>query len=356
MTPLAAPPEPPPAIVQTDPQALYEAAVADRRAGRHQQALERLESVLAAQPDHVDARLNLGLAQLALNRLSEAETSFRAVLARAPDYAEAHAGLARVAQRRNDPDAARLEAAEAIRLAPNDPEIRALWNATRPQPQWRFDVDVTRSRLSDGLPDWTEARLAASRSLGDGWSTGLAAEWTERFGDSDLYLEGRAERGWNGRSLYVAVGGAPDADYRPELAVSFGGRLAIAQRLTLGVDGAVARYGVGTVVGLHPVAAFRVTDQLELTGRWINVRDENGELRSGYAVSGYWQAADRLGVRLGYADAPESSEGVTVDVRTWSLGADIGLTDRVALRFSGLSEDRGAYQREALSVGLGWRF
>ncbi|HYC98398.1 YaiO family outer membrane beta-barrel protein [Brevundimonas sp.] len=353
---IVVPPEPA-AVVQVDPQNLYRSAVADRLAGRPAEAVPKLEQVLAVRPDDVDARVNLGLALLALGRLDEAEAALVEVTRRAPTYVDAWVGLARIRQRRHDLPAARLAASEAARLAPGDAEVSALQASLEPSPPWRLDVGAARSRLSGGLPDWTEARVSLSRRLGDGWSAGAAVEITERFDNTDVYLEARMDRAFDGGGLYLALGGAPDADYRPEIAFAVGGHARLAPRIDATLDASAARYPTGTVIGLHPgLRATLPGDRIQLSARWINVRDENGVHRSGYSALARWQATDRVALRAGYADAPESSEGATVDVKAGNLGADLGVTDRLTLRIGLLSEDRDAYDREELSLGLGWRF
>ena len=349
-------PEPAP-IVQVDPQSLYQSAVADRLSGRPEAAVTKLEQVLAARPDDVDARLNLGLALLALDRLDPAEAAFRGVVERAPNYADAWAGLARVAQRRGDLAAARGFAEQARRAAPESAEIAALEATLRPEPEWRVDLSAARSRLSGGLPDWTETRLSVSRRLGAGWTGGLAVEATERFDDSDIYVEARLDRSFGRGAAWVAVGGAFNADYRPEVALLAGGQMRLAGGLDATLDASLARYPTGTVTGLHPGLAVDLAEgRVRLAARWVNVWDENDDYRNGWAATARWQATDRFALRLGYADAPESSDGATVDVTAWSVGTDIGLTDRVVLRLGYLSEDRDAYDRDELSLGLGWRF
>lgn len=346
-----------PAIVQVDPRSLYQSAVADRLAGRPEAAVIKLEQVLAARPDDVDARLNLGLALLALDRLDSAEAAFRGVVERAPDYADAWAGLARVAQRSGDLTAARGFAEQARRAAPGSAEIAGLQAALRPEPEWRVDLSAARSQLSGGLPDWTETRLSVSRRLAMEWTGGLAVEATERFDDSDVYLEGRLERSVGRGAAHVALGGAFDADYRPQVALLAGGQMRITGGLDATLDASIARYPTGTVTGLHPgLAVDLADDRVRLAARWINVWDENDDYRAGWAATARWQATERFALRLGYADAPESSDGATVDVTAWSAGTDIGLTNRLVLRVGYLAEDRDAYDREELSLGLGWRF
>lgn len=347
----------PAAIVQTDTQGLYRSAVADRLSGRPQDAVPKLEQVLAARPDDVDARLNLGLALLALGRLDDAEAAFRNVVQRAPGYADAWIGLARVEQRRGDLGAARDMANEARRAAPDSPEVIALQQALKPEPLWRAEVLTARSRLTNGLPDWNETRLSIARRLDPTSAIALAVEATRRFDNEDIYLEARLDRFVEGRSAYIAVGGAPDADYRPEIGVAAGGRIDLGSGLAATVDASIARYRTGTVTNLHPgLATDLAAGRVELSARWINVWDERGDYRNGYAAQARWQVWDRLALRLGYADAPETTNGFTVDVAAWNLGADVSLNDRLTLRIGYLSEDRDAYDREEFSFGLGWRF
>lgn len=346
-----------PAEVRIDPTALYEAAVADRRAGRNEAALEKLDRVLQSRPGDVDARLNRALALLALHRSIEAEADFRAVLDAAPDYVDARVGLARAAQRRGDLAQAQVEAGRALAAAPDRPDVRALRPTLGLPAVWRVDFDVSRSRLGAGLPDWSEARLGAVRTLNDRWSFGAAAEWTERFGQDDVFFEGRLDHRIGAGGVYVALGAAVEADYRPEASLRAGADVPLSGGISATLDASTARFASGTVTSLQPGLAAELADgRLRLAARWINVWDETDQRRDGYAVSVQWAATDRVRLRLDHADAPETSEGVTVDVSAVSLGGEVDLTDRTSLRFGVLKEDRGAYDREAISLGLGWRF
>ena len=345
-----------PAEVREDPTALYAAAVADRRAGRPAQAMAKLQRVLQSRPADVDARLQLGLALLDLGRLDEAQAELTTVRNAAPGYVDAHIGLARVAQRRGDRIAAAAHAAEASRLGPERSDVRQLVIATAGPPRWRLDVDASHSSLSAGLPDWTEARLAAARRVGDDWTVSGAVERTERFDRVDVYLEGQVSRQFAGGTAYVGVGGAPDADYRPELALRAGAAWQVAPAFTATIDGSVARFAAGEVSSLQPgIAADLFDGRLGLAIRWINVWDETGDRTEGYAVSARWAVTDRFRVRLDHANAPETSEGTVVDVSSVGAIAEWDLDERVSLRAGVLDEDRGSYDRRAVNVGLAWR-
>jgi YaiO family outer membrane protein len=346
-----------PAEVRPDPDALYQAAVADRRAGRNDVALAKLDAALRIRPDDADARLNRGLSLLALDRLDEAEADFEAVLDIAPGYVDARLGLARVARRRGDLDRARMEVEKASIAAPERADVAALARALRRPPDWRVDLDVSRSRLGAGLPSWTEVRGAASRTLDERWAIGATVEWTERFGEEDVFVEGRLDRRYTWGGAYASLGGTVQADYRPEAALRAGAEVRLSAPISGTLDASAARFASGDVTSLQPgLAADLARGRVRLAARWISVWDETDQRRTGYAASARWSPTDRLGLRLDYADAPETSEGVTVDVRAVSAGAEIGLTDQVSLRLGALHEDRGTYDRQAITLGVGWRF
>jgi len=352
----------PPAAEQVQPitpDAAYAQGVAARRAGRDAEAAALLAGVVRARPDHVDARLNLGLALLALDRLDEAERELEAVVERAPAYADAHLALARIAQRRGDRPTAQQRLARTEALQPGGADAAALRAALErgSEPRWRLDMTVAESDLSGGLSPWRETTLSLTRRLDDRTSVGASVEHTERFGRSDTYLEAVGGRrfGWGGG--YVALGGTPDADYRPELALRGGLEAPVGGGFAATLDGSVARFPVGTIRSLQPGLQWTgLSERLTLGARWINTWDETGERQDGYAVRGALTVHPRLTLRAGFADAPETSEGVTTQVVSRSLGVEFGLTERLTLRLNGVDEDRGAYDRREIGVGLGWRF
>ncbi len=352
----AVPVEPAAIVIQAPVQSIYDTAVTDRRAGRYAAALSGFQVVLDAEPSNMDARLNLGLTLLALGRLDDANNAFETVLATAPDYVDARLGLAQVARRRGDDPAARRHLAQANALAPDRDDVRAL-SAAIDRPLWRFDLDVSRSRLSQNLPDWTSKRLSGTRRLGEGTAVGLSVERTERFGDEDVYLEGQIDRRWGQGWAYGAIGGAVGADYRPERALRIGGAMPLGVGVGATIDAGVARYATGTVHTIQPgLTASLASGRLALAARWIQVWDEQERCRSGYAVRGTLAFTDRSRLTLSYADAPETSEGVTVDVQATGIGLEVDLVERVTARLTVVQEDRAIYDRDEIAFGIGVRF
>ena len=94
--------------------------------GHINEALALVERVLAREPGRVVARENAGRYRLALGDLEGARRDFERARKESPRSPSPLVGLARVAERQGDRDAARRFAAEALRLAPDDTEARAL--------------------------------------------------------------------------------------------------------------------------------------------------------------------------------------------------------------------------------------
>lgn len=352
----------PPAAEQVQPATpdqAYARGVALRGEGRNAEAAALFAEVLRQRPADIDARLNLGLALLALGRLDDAERELGTVVEQAPAYADAHIALARIAQRRGDRAAAerRLALAEAAR--PGDPAVAALRTqlATPKEPRTRIDVSVAESDLSQGLNPWREVMVGIARRLDDRTTLSASADWTERFDRTDLYLEAGVGHRWSWGGTTLSLGGTPDADYRPELSVRAGVERPVGTGWAVTLDGSLSRYPVGTVSSLQPGVQWSdASERIQLGARWINTWDETDARQTGYALRGAFAVTSRLTLRAGYADAPETDQGITIPVVSYSLGLDYAATERVTVRLNALDEDRGAFDRREIGLGLGWRY
>jgi YaiO family outer membrane protein len=329
-----------------------------RLAGRAAEAIPHLEAASRASPADADVWLNLGLALAAAQRYDDADRALAQAARIAPDYADVQLAQARVAFYRGDlaeadrrlgPIAA---GAERDALARQVAEARA--DRARP---WQLDVALARSGLSGaGLEDWLRASVGLSRRLDGGRALSVAVEQSRQFGLEDTYLEA----GVAARRGYLAVGGTPEADYRPEWQVRGGwtgeGRaLGGGWTASLSADASWARYASGEVRSLQPGLTFGKGDGF-LHLRWINTLDERDDYRSGYSVRGVYAATPDLRLSAGWADAPESSQGVTVDVRAVTAGVAIDLDRDTTVRLDGTHERRSAYDRTELAVAVSRRF
>lgn len=83
----------------------YQAGVEAINAGEYERAAEKFRECVTLAPENARAWSNLGLAQLFLRRLDEAERSLRRALELAPDYEPARYNLAALARVREHPEA-----------------------------------------------------------------------------------------------------------------------------------------------------------------------------------------------------------------------------------------------------------
>lgn len=340
----------------------YAAAVEARTSGRTAEAIAAFEELSRARPADADVWLNLGLAYTADQRFDEADRALATALSLAPDYADARIAYARTAYFRGDLPAAKT------RLAPvsaSNTDARGLQRqieaAEGPaEAAWRLDVAYARSELTDNLGHWTLASAALGRRFSNG-SAAIAVEQTERFGFDDTYVEATAARSFqNGGAAWLAVGGAPDADYRPEFSLRAGGEIAAHRSgpwaVRLGADASWQRFPVGEVRSLQPYVALSWGDRATVTLRSYNTLDERDEYRAGYSVRGEWSALPQLRLSLGWADAPESDSGRTVVVQAVSAGVGLDINDVTTLQAAYTHEMRDAYDRDELAVALTRRF
>lgn len=327
---------------EADPERLYSEGVAARHAGDNERAVTVLRRVASAQPDNADVHLQLGLALMAAGRLDEAEAELRRTLALAPDYADAQQALFRLDERRSAPAAAGASA-EAER--------------------WRLDLDGSYSALErSAQPDWREGSVQLRYQASPATAVGGGVELSRRFGETDVYAEARIEQRLSpGTSFYVSAGGTPNADFRPKWQIGAG----ISARVRSGpsatvltLDARQARYRAGDIQTVSPgIEQYVAGGRAWLTGRWINVFDENGRRHGGWLARGDVMASPRLRLFAGAADAPDVSEGVVTDTFSLFGGASVDVSRRTSLRFSIAHEDRarGADRLQA-SVGVGLRF
>lgn len=346
-------------VIQAAAPQDLEAARAARFAGDHDGARCALTHIIAVAPNDADALVELGFLDLAAGDADAARQAFERALALAPDYDDAKFGMAQAAYRAGDRDAARswLDRISAERR--NDADVaaldRAVSRASAPRAIWRWDAFVGYSTLSDGLSPWREASMAVSRRSGR-VSLGLALEHAQRFGLDDTFAELRATRRYNHGIWGLAVGGADSADFRPEAAVRIEYVSPEDRRTGLSAALTFARYAVGQIDTLSLRARRQVTPSLQLDARGILVQDEADELRAGYGAGAVWRARRWLWLDLAFVDAPESSEGVTVDVRSATLGIGATLSADTRVRLGVMREDRDAFDRTEIALSVARTF
>lgn len=329
-----------------------------RRAGRFPAAVDILACVISLHPDDADAWFELGASKSALGARAEARQAYLRALDLAPANDDARIGLARLAWWDGDRAAAAGWLASVSAPRQSDPEVLDLQKSIASAPAstavWRVDLGVAQSTLTQDLPDWKEARASFFRRDG-GAGFGLALEYARRFEREDLYVEAQATRVAADITWSLALGGAPKADFRPEVSIRIGAEKALGQ-WQLGGYLSRSEYAAGPVgkLDLRAVRALGASAQLFLQGGVVN--DENGESHLGYGVGASWTPAAALTLDASWSDGVESSDGATADVRALNAGAAFDLTPQLRIR-AGLSHEmRDAYDRTEASLSLARTF
>jgi YaiO family outer membrane protein len=393
-----------------DRTALYRDGVAARLAGRFDEAAKQLAEAVRVAPDDADAHVQLGLALMPLKRYDEAERAFRRTLELAPNYTDAEIGLARLLYFRGQFETAHSDVKTVLAKHPDNGDARdlavqiskaiaaratakrkAARNATRnraatrrastPAPllsapttsaeasqisrRWRIDLEGGWSQLTAGRRDWLEANARVAYEAVHGTAVSAAVESARRYGLLDAYLEGRIDHRFTpSLSAYAFIGGTPSADFLPKAAG--GGGLAarlyqqrgVINATVLTLDTRIAEYTTGTTRTASPgVEQYLFEGRVWLTSKWINVLDENSSYLQGYLVRADVIMAEGIRIFAGYSDAPETSEGRTLETRALFGGIVYDLNAATTLRLSTSYEQRpNLYNRTSISSGVSYKF
>lgn len=343
-----------------------EQAVEARLDGRFDEAGALLEAETAEAPGNADAWLQLGLVRSSQGYFDAAREAFLRTLEIEPDYLDAEIALARIDwfQGRDEAALGRLSALEQT------PEVTALAarikDGGEPEgsPLWRATIGAGYSDLTRGLPGWSEVSGAITRRTTSGPSYTFLVDYAERFDRSDVYLEGRADTQLSNRLAgYLAAGGTPEAIFRPKLSLSGGLATDIGATdtardpLRVSADLRYAEYVSGSVQsGKFGIAKPFEDNRFLLGASLILLSDEQGEGRQGYAVTSEWQAAAASRLFLVYADAPETSDGITLDVQSAVLGWRQALNERQSFQLNLVHERRTVYDRTGVFVSTSVSF
>lgn len=307
----------------------YEQAVAARQAGDAATAVVLLDRWLAAHPQDSDALVQRGYAHLALDNRQAAEDDFRAALLIAPDYEDARAGLALLADR------SAAERSDGFLLA------GGAW-----------------SDLGSGGQDWWEASLSAEAPLTADLSLGGRASWYRRFGLEDVELEARiAAHPSDDLWLRASIVGTPSADFRPEIALAGGADLRVAegaQATVLSIDAAWQRFPLQDIFTVTPgITQYFGDGRWSGTLRGIGIVPESSDFELGVLGRLDYATGARQRLFVGAAYSPDTDLGIVTRVTSAFAGAEFPLGDRFSVLPSIAHEWRdGGPDRTELRIEL----
>lgn len=296
------------------------------REGRYRRALEVFGSVLERDPSNADALIGLSDAQQALGHYKSSRAT--------------------------------LEKADVL-----DPGSRAILDrmTVADEPKWRLDLGTEYSSLSGDRPSWTDTVAALSYRMRPDTSVTFAGRLAKRGEIDDVQLGLRVDHRFSAMvSVYGAISVTPDGDFLPEATVTAGLRMNVATQSSVSpfLDVGVRHdsYASNSITTLAPGAGLQLDRRITLYGRWIHSESENGATADGYLVRADFNPSEQFGFFIGYSDAPEIDSAALIDTQTWFVGASLEIAEDATLRINYSSENRTAFDRKTVGVGLSYRF
>ena len=353
----------PTAAIAQSADARVVGAIAARDAGRTQEAINRLEALARERPDDAVILRLLGTSYAAAQRYAAAAD----VLSRAQNLAPADQDIA-LARARTALWAQRFaEAAEILdRVAavePNNPELPQLRSAIRSAQSARHSfglaaaLGASRVRSRGTTQDWSDASIGLQLGLGWGRAASAEIEYFYRSGIADTRLSARLDHRIGVIAQgYIGASVTPSPDFRERWSLRGGGEARLGRTFALTLDARHAVYGTGGVTAIEPGLRVQTSDgRLSLAFRSINLWDEQGEHRNGWAGRANMNAWSNVAIFAGGASYPDTEAGVTRRVKALSAGSNITLAGGLDLRISAEREVRAqSYRRTGLAIGLRW--
>ncbi|MGU7774694.1 YaiO family outer membrane beta-barrel protein [Burkholderia sp. MR1-5-21] len=337
------------------------ARIAERR-GDFDTALAQVDVVLRDAPHDAEARELHASLLLAKGDARNSESEYRVLAHEQTGNASVLIGLGDSLRAQWRDDEARAVYREAAKLAPDSvaPQRAGLPDHQR----FRLDVGGEYSSLSNGSPAWQEGSVRLAYSIDDRNVVSVSSDVSRRFDTTDVYSELRLDHRYSDRlSVYLYGGGTPDASILPKVAAGTGVQWRLdreaGKRPTFAtLDARYARYETARIwSGSVGAIQYLGDDQLWVTAKWINTLDERNRYLTGYALRADWQAWRRLRLLAGFADAPESDQGVTVRTRAFYAGAVYDVSDSLAINVSAARELRPhLYDRDVVGLGMTVKF
>ena len=309
---------------------------------QHKAAANAYKDLMSAYPGNPDIENGYAYLEYYRGNYDQADIFFNNILAKYPDYEDARNGLVRT-------QAAREEAKRNRGHT------------------WRIDSNIGLSSFdgSNGRPDqqdWNDQSLRVEYIPGKIAVSGQAVRY-ERFGLTDIQLTAGARSNNNSAWDWEIGGGfTPSAEFRPDVTAL--GRLGHKYKLEGGatLHGSVGYQiddydSTGSISTLTPQLMVYLENGAVLTGRVIHSMKKGQSDQTGFLTSALVPLVDRLSARIGYANAPETVNGIVIDTESVFGGFTYELTDTTDIHATYARDDReNTYIRDGFNVGLTQRY
>lgn len=304
-----------------------------------------------------NADLLLLRANLAAYRRDHAQAValYREVLAKAPDYEDAKAGLERELN---------ALASETQIFTSQISKIEK--PAGEPVFAWQVDSGFEFSEFSRvDQTDWNQEFLQLTRFL-DERKTAFHGKITryDQFSSTDVEYEAGIDHAISDNLNFYAAGTiGMDADFRPEYWLTGGGALKITSAndnfmpAWLTFDGRHDTYEDTSILTAKLGLRIEPSEGWSIAARVIALDPDNSKRLYGKDFRLDGRVTDTFRFHAGYADVPETVAAVTVDTQTWFGGITLDLTPEATLRLGYARDDReNSYIRQVVNASVSYRF
>lgn len=304
------------------------------------QAQDELDRLSPAQRENPDARLIQGYLYYYQKDFGRADAIFSDILASYPDYADAAAGR------------------ELVQ--------RAQQGSAEKSYDWQADFGYEYSRFTRRKQSaWNQEFVQLTHFM-DGSRTAVHGKITryDQFTNLDSEYEAGVDHAFSPRFnayLYGAV--SPNADFRPDWRVMTGGAYRAwtasdeVPALWVTLDMRRDEYEDTNALNLNPGLRVEPRDGWAVAAKAISVDQEDEKRVYGYELRLDGTLTPGWRFTAGYADAPETEAGVTVDTQSVYGAMSVDLTPAHVLRFGYARDDReNSYIRHIYNASFSYKF
>lgn len=266
---------------------------------------------------------------------------YKKILAEHPDYEDAKTGLA--------------DAEKAL----NSPENQHY--------RWQADAGYEHSSFSRvDMPRWNQEFTQITHFLDDN-QTAIHARITryDQFSNIDSEFEaGINHRFFDYLSAYAFSDVAPEATFRPNYAFASGGAIRIIKPgkialppVWLTIDSNYNLYSSNYVAGVNTGLSIGLWDGWSVAGKIVATQPEASKRIYGKSIRLDGIITSKWRFHVGYSNAPDTENGITVNTKTYYGGIATDITPQVTLRVDYAHDNRqDSYIRQGISTSVSYRF
>lgn len=303
--------------------------------GDYPAAEKRIHSLLKKHPDDPDLLLTEANLFFYQGKNAEAQKIYAKIVRKYPDYKEAQEGLER---------------------AKAPPPAKMLW---------QIDTGLEVSSFTrQSQSSWREQFVQLTRKITDDWTWHLATHRYDRFHKINMTYETGIDHRFSLRTYgYIYGALTPGGAFVSRRQVSMGGgtRLDPSKEKTIPLwavlDTRFDDYGSTDTKNISPEIRVEPADGWALGAKYITVLQRHISPVHGWQVRMDGKLTGQSGFNIGYAKAPETSSGVTVETKTFFGGIRWDISSLHAINIGYAHDDRqNAYIRQVVNMSFTTRF